>query len=305
MASGEESPWLERIASLEEEVREAVAQVQTVEFAIKETEERVQKQYVARKPYVIELETLKAKRDNLVEIAKAQRQSEAAEDRRAAAAKRDCSGLARSISALKETTEHSEGKVLGAEALLQRRTQARESGKSTTKDLQTALVETGEAKEPLTTVLDAEREKQRNLKVQMEGKIARMREDYRERREAAEAAAKRTALIREEHAAAEASLEATRESLDLAAQDLTAAETACRTKQREKDMWRSSLREVRRVNERLRAELREVTYKVQESERARDDLIRSRCQAHLEKLDKRLAARSLAQAQPVVPGVLA
>jgi DNA-directed RNA polymerase subunit alpha len=88
-------------------------------------------------------------------------------------------------------------------------------------------------------------------------------------------------------------------------EELATAETACRTKQREKDMWRTSLREVRRANERLRAEFREVGEKVVQYEHARDDDIKARCQAHLEKLDNKLAARALAEAQPLTAGPLA
>jgi chromosome segregation ATPase len=305
MASGDGGPWLERIAALEEEVREVLAQVQTVEFVIQEVEEKVQKQRLAREPYVVELETLRAKHEELVEITKARRESEATEDRRAAAARRDTAGLKRSIQGLQQTSEYGEGKVQGAEANLQRQHQAQATGKSKTEKLQTALVETGEAKEPLTAVLDAERDKQRLIKVQMDAKIERMREEYRERREASQAAARRTAQIRDQHAEAAASLEATKESLDQASEELAAVEGSCRTKQREKDMWRTSLREVRRVNEKLRAELRAAKERVAESERARDDHIRSRCQAHLERVDKRLAARALAQERPLTAGVLA
>jgi len=303
--AADEGSWPERIAALEEGVRDALSQEQTVEFQIQAVQERLQKQAEARKHAAEDLETLREKLHDLLELAKAQRASEEAEDRRADDATKACAGLARSIKRLRDTCVRGEAKVQSAEANVERQRTALVNGKGRTLRLQDALVGTGEAKEPLTAELDAEREKQRLIKVQMEGKIARMREDFRDKHEASQAAARRTAQIRGQHADAEASLEDTRASLTQASEELATAETACRTKQREKDMWRTSLREVRRANERLRAEFREVGEKVVQYEHARDDDIKARCQAHLEKLDNKLAARALAEAQPLTAGPLA
>jgi len=303
--TADEGSWPERIAALEEGVRDALSQEQTVEFQIQAVQERLQKQAEARKHAAEDLETLREKLHDLLELAKAQRASEEAEDRRVDDATKACAGLARSIKRLRDTCVRGEAKVQSAEANVERQRTALVNGKGRTLRLQDALVGTGEAKEPLTAELDAEREKQRLIKVQMEGKIARMREDFRDKHEASQAAARRTAQIRGQHADAEASLEDTRASLTQASEELATAETACRTKQREKDMWRTSLREVRRANERLRAEFREVGEKVVQYEHARDDDIKARCQAHLEKLDNKLAARALAEAQPLTAGPLA
>lgn len=297
-------PWLERIAEAEEAVNSARERVSDTERSIAAVEAALAAEAAQRAPLVRELEGLRAEHAQLQADAAARREKAQAKVRQTQQMRSDIVGLERSVQSTKDTRERGSAEVASAEGKVRAAKFTVDRAHDRTKELQDLVEASGEDQDPIIAQLAAERQKKAELSAAMRGKLIRLHEQKRAHREAAAAVAERHSGMRAQVNAEMEIARASRAASEAVRVELEEAESAAQLKQREKDLFRASLREVRRVNEKLRADLAVSARVVQDAERVRDEATRSRCAKHLAALDGRLAVRAQCAAAEVGPGSL-